>query len=77
MARDLPRCLPPSITPERFDLQRKLQEVKSVQDVNRALHGVAGKRMDVLTESVNQMRADLDALLVREEEMKEQVAEKF
>lgn len=66
-----------TITPKRLDLQRKLQDVKSVQDVNRALHGVAGQRMDKFTESVNKMRAELHALLVREAEMKDQVAEKL
>ena len=60
-----------------MDLQRRLQDVKSIQDANRALHGVAGQRLDTLTDSVNKMRAELDALLVREAETKEQVAEKL
>ena len=53
---------PTPITPQRLDLQRRLQDVKALQDANRALHGVAGQRLDALTESVNKLRADLDAL---------------
>ena len=57
-AGSAPQLTPP-ITPMRFDLKRKLEEVKTTQEVNRALHNVAGQRFDVLTESVNQLRAEL------------------
>ena len=69
------------MTPKRLDLQRRLKDVKTLQDANRALHAAAGQRIDGLTESVNrhvnQLRADLDALLAREVETNEQVAEKL
>ena len=41
------------------------------------MHDVAGHRMDKLTRSVDKMRADLDALLVREAETRKLVAEKL
>ena len=72
---------PDPMTPKRLDLQQRLKDVKTLQDANRALHAAAGQRIDGLTERVNrhvnQLRADLDALLAREVETREQVAEKL